>query len=197
MEELLNQYGMSAWWPVMVLVAVPLVVGGLWLRRHARRRAEAIHQARAAHRPIREVGAGTVTLIGLWRPSATGTSGIVEDEPGSEHRVLVERAEDAPPIPDGTMVLVVGCATHEAADPRPTGYRGSPRLWVVEARGDGHFVSARVDALERAAVGARARSGAGAILFACGVMVAVASCVIAYRASHDGHAAYDDSDLSS
>jgi len=189
MEGLLNLYGMSAFWPVMVLAGLPLVVVGLFLRRRARRRAEAIAQASRAQRSIRDVQAGLVTLVGLWRETGVGPA-VVEEEAGSEHRVVIEREAGAAAIPDGTRVVVVGCATHQADDPRPSGYRGSPRVWVVETRGDGQFVSPRPDALARASSSTRALASVGALLFAAGVVVAVASTVIAWRAAHDG--SYDD-----
>jgi hypothetical protein len=186
MEGLLNIYGHSAFWPIMVLLGLPLTVIGLMLRRRARRRTETLAQAARAQRQIRDVQAGLVTLVGLWRDTGNG-SGVLEEEPESEHRVLIERGAGAPQIADGTMVVVVGCATHQADDPRPAGYRGSPRIWVVETRGDGQFVSPDTNALARAAFTARTQAGLGAALFAAGVMVAIASCVIAWRASHDSY----------
>jgi hypothetical protein len=192
MEGLLNEYGLSAWWPVTLLIAVPLVITGLLLRRHARRRALGLSQARASRRKIRDVQAGVVTLVGSWRVSPTGR-GVVEEE-GGEFRVLVDRDPAAPAIADGAQVLVVGCATHQEDDPRPTGYRGSSKAWVVDARGDGHFVSPSVDALERAQWSVRARGSVGAALFAAGLMVAVASCIIAWRAAHTDNV-YEDANL--
>ncbi len=189
MEGLLNEYGMSAWWPAL-LIAVPLVMAGLLLRRHARRRADGIAQARASLRKVRDVQAGVVTVVGTWRAQPGGRA-VVEDE-GAEFRVLVDRDPAAPSIADGAQVLVVGCATHQEDDPRPTGYRGSSKAWVVDARGDGHFVSPSVDALDRAQWSARARGSVGAMLFAAGVMVAVASCVIAWRAAHNEDGAYQN-----
>ncbi len=188
MEGLLNLYGHSAFWPVMVLIGLPLVAFGLILRRRARRRTEALAAAKSAQRQIRDVQAGLVTLVGLWRDTGNG-SGVLEEEPESEHRVLIEREAGAPAIKDGTLVVVVGCATHQTDDPRPAGYRGSPRIWVVETRGDGQLVSPDTEALTRAAFSARTQSGLGAALFAAGIMVAIASCVIAWRAAHDS---YDD-----
>jgi hypothetical protein len=185
MEGLLNHFGMSAFWPVMVFVGLPLIAIGLVLRRRARRKADAAEAAVRAQRPIREVQAGTVTLVGLWRPVAGG--GIVEEEPGSEHRVMVERAEGAPSIADGQMVLVVGCATRQADDPRPAGYRGSPRVWVVETSGDGQMVTPDTNALASAVKVSRAASALGAALFAAGIAIAAASAVIAWRAAHDSY----------
>jgi hypothetical protein len=93
------------------------------------------------------------------------------------------------------MVLVVGCATRQTDDPRPAGYRGSPRVWVVETRGEGQLVTPNVDALARTARMSRVAGALGAALFAAGLAVAVASCVIAWRASHDAFdsATYTDS----
>jgi hypothetical protein len=193
MEGLLNHFGMSAFWPVMVFVGFPLVVIGLLLRRRARQNADRAEAAVRAQRPIREVQAGTVTLVGLWRDLGGG-SGILEEETGSEHRVLVERGEGAPAIADGDLVLVVGCATRQTDDPRPAGYRGSPRVWVVETRGEGQLVTPNTDALARSVRLARVAGAFGAALFAAGLVVAVASCVIAWRASHDAFdsATYSD-----
>jgi len=182
MDGLLNEWGMSAFWPVMVLGAVPLAVIGWLLRRRARTRAYGIALATESRRKIRDVAAGAVTLVGVWRIAGNGQT-LLEEESGSAHRVCVERDGDAPAITDGATVLVVGCATHQLDDSRPTGYRGASKVWVVDTRGDGHFVSPAVDALERAAGAARRRAGVGAMLFAAGIAVALASCVVAYRAA--------------
>jgi hypothetical protein len=194
MEGLLNHFGMSAFWPVMVFIGLPMVVLGLVLRRRARKSADQADAALRAQRPIREVQAGTITLVGLWRDLGGG-NGILEEEPGSEHRVLVERGDGAPAMADGDMVLLVGCATRQTDDPRPAGYRGSPRVWVVETRGEGQLVTPNTDALARAARLSRVAGAIGAALFAAGLAVAVASCVIAWRASHDAcdSATYTDS----
>src|SRR4051812_29754710 len=103
MEALLNEWGMSAFWPVMVLGAVPLVVLGWLLRRRARRRADGIALADESRRKIRDVSAGAVTLVGVWRVAGNGQA-LLEEEPGSEHRVRVERDRDAPPVADGARV---------------------------------------------------------------------------------------------
>jgi hypothetical protein len=185
MEELLNQFGVTAWWAAVVLVAVPLVGVGLALRRQARRRVDRAGLARAARRPIREIVPGAVALVGRWR-ALDGTRGILEDEGG---RVQVERAPFAPAIADGTELLVFGVATRQTDDPTAASYRGESRIWVVDAREKEHLVTAAVDALDRAVARARFRAAAGAVLVAAGVMVAITSSLIAYRANDSIEAA--------
>lgn len=188
MEGLLNSLGLEAFWPVLV-GALPLVVIGFALRRDARRRAERVAQARAAERTLREVHAGAVTLTGTWRV-LDGNRGYLEDAGG---RVLVEREPEAAPLADGAPVLVVGCATHQADDPRASGYRADARLWVIDTRGDGCFATPRTDELARAGSAARLRASLGAFLFAAGIAVALASYVVAWRAAHEVGVSYEDS----
>jgi hypothetical protein len=189
MESFLNEWGVGIVGPVIVLCALPLMVGGLLVRRRGRRRADGLALARAARCKIGDVAAGgTVALAGRWR-ALDGARGILEDPDAPERRVLVERPRDAPPIADGANVLVVGCATTQVDDPRGSSYRGGARIWRVEAHGDEHVVTPEVAALERAAGKARVWSGVGAALFATGLAVALVTCVIAYRAANDGAAA--------
>jgi hypothetical protein len=190
MERLLNIYGLSAVWTVLVC-ALPLVAIGFWLRRDARRRAERVATVRAAERGLREVRGGSVTLTGTWRRS-DGSRGFLEDD-ATKARVLIEREPDAKPLPDGARVLVVGCATHQIDDPCAAGYRADAKLWVVDTRGDGCFSTARPDELTRASAAARARGSLGAILFATGIAVALASGVVAWRAAHEVGVSYEDS----
>src|SRR5438309_1199715 len=131
MEGLLNIYGLSAFWPVLV-AALPLTAIGFALRRDARRRADRVAQARAQERGLREVRGGAVTLTGVWRViEGSGGRAFLEDETGRA-RVMVEREPGAAPFADGARVLVVGCATHEIDDPRAAGYRAEAKLWVVD-----------------------------------------------------------------
>lgn len=183
MEGLLNEYGWAAFGPVLVLLALPLMLSGLLVRRRGRRRADGVTQARACKRNLGDVAAGLVAVEGRWR-ALDGGRGIVEDPAAPERRVLVERADGAAAIADGAGVTVIGVATRQVDDPRGTGYRGPSRVWVIEARGGDH--GATIDGgFERAARAAKALSSFGAALFAAGLVVAVATCVIAYRAAQD------------
>src|SRR5262249_25083412 len=147
--------------------------------------------ARAAERGLREVRGGSVTISGTWR-STDGSRGFLEDD-ATKARVMIEREPDAAPLADGTRLLVVGCATHQVDDPRAAGYRADAKLRVVDPRGDGCFCSARPDELTRASASARARGSLGAILFATGIAVALASGVVAWRAAHEVGVSYEDS----
>lgn len=179
METLLNSYGVYAAWPLF-LVAVPVAVLGLRLRRRALGARAGAEAATRRRRPIRDVRPGEVTLVGAWQP-LEGGRGMLEEEPGSPHRVLVERDEDAPPIAGGTEVLVVGQVSRQLDDPRPAGYRETPRVWVVDARGEAQLVSTRLDALDRARARAGLRAAAAALLFAAAVAVAVAATLVMCR----------------
>jgi len=183
MEGLLNEYGWVAFGPVLVLLALPLMVIGVMLRRRGRKSADGVALTRASRRKIGDVSAGLVAVEGRWR-GLDGGRGIVEEPDAPERRVLVERAPDAPAFDDGAEVVVIGLATRQVDDPRGTGYRGPSRVWVIEARGGEHRATAG-GGLERAARAARGLSTVGAALFAAGLMVALATCVIAYRASQD------------
>jgi hypothetical protein len=183
MEGLLNEYGWAAFGPVLVLLALPLMVVGMLLRNRGRKRAGVVALASTSRRKIGDVSAGLVAIEGRWR-GLDGGRGIVEDPDAPERRVLVERAADAPPLADGADVAVIGMAVRQVDDPRGTGYRGPSRVWVIEAPGGEHRAQAG-GGFERAARAARALSTAGAALFAAGLLVALATCVIAYRASQD------------
>jgi hypothetical protein len=184
MEGLLNEYGWAAFGPVLVLLALPLMVAGLMLRRRGRRRAGGVELARASKRNLGDVSAGLVAVEGAWR-GLDGGRGIVEDPDAPERRVLVEREPDAPAIDEGAVVTVIGLAARQVDDPRGTGYRGPSRVWVIEAHGGEHHASVGTGGLERAARAARTLSSAGAALFAAGLLVALATGVIAYRAAQD------------
>src|SRR5437867_11372851 len=144
MEGLLNEWGVSAIGPIIVLCALPLMVGGRLLRRRGRRRADGVALARAARCKIGDVAAGgTVALAGRWR-ALDGARGILEEPDAPERRVLVERPKGSTPIADGAEVLVVGCATRQVDDPRGASYRGGGRIWRIEAHGDEHVVTPEV-----------------------------------------------------
>jgi hypothetical protein len=184
MESLLNQFGGSAVWPILI-AALPLGVIGLVLRRAARHRLGDAVRARRAERPLAQVRPGMVTVRGRWRTLPDGKT-LVEDESAL---VLVERASGAAPIADGTPVVVVGCATERQAG--PGGYRDGGAVWLIDTRLDGGLVSPRADALDRRVRAARLRSALGAALFATGLAVAAATAVISFRATH---ASYDIAD---
>jgi hypothetical protein len=175
MEWLLNLFEASAFWPAMAIVA-PVAVGGLVVRVRARRRAAQIAVWRAARRRVREVVPGLVTIEGTWR-----APGVVEDQEGGA--VMVAHQGEAPS--DGSSVVVVGCAVDQVDDPRGSGYRGSSRVWRIDARGGDHLVSNEPGMLERSSTSAARHSLVGGLLFACAIGVMAASAVVAWRASHD------------
>jgi hypothetical protein len=178
MEELLNAFGTTALWP-MILVALPLVSGGWWLRRLGRRRTLALARARASRRSIRELTAGEVMVSGRFTALGGGRALLEE----GEDRAVIEREPNAPAIVDGERVLVAGLAIDQVDDPRPGGYRARARLWRIDARGSSALVAPGANGFERATRAARLRGTLGALLFAAGVAVAVASSVIAWRAA--------------
>jgi len=178
METLLNEFGGSAVWPV-VLGALPLMALGLWVRRSGRRRLGLAMEARAAERSLRDVRAGLVAVRGRFARACDGRA-TVED---GAARVYVE---GAPSLSEGTPVVVVGCATHQQADVH-AGYRDGGAAWVIDARGDGNGVSARPDALAHAVRRGRLRATCGAALFALGIAVAAASALVAARAAHGSY----------
>ena len=189
MEGLLNEFGIAGVWPVL-LIALPLGVVGLWVRRRGRARTAELRSAEAARRRLADVAAGPVAADGVWRGEVDGR-GVVEE---GEHRVLVERAAGAPAIADGTRVMLFGCATHAVDDPRRSSYRAQAKTWVIDVRGDGQFLSARADERERRFGRARRLATAGALLFAAGLATVAASAVIGWRASHDGAIEYGQYD---
>lgn len=179
MEGLLNWFGWTAWGPVVAL-ALPLAVGGLWLRAAARQRLESLALTRAARRKPGDVAAGVVTVEGTWR-AVRGGDGLVEDEGGDA--VLVAREPGAEAIADGARVLVVGVAGGEGDDPRGSGYRGHARLPRVVAGGLGHFVTTEPALLERQTRAAQLRATVGAALFAAAVALTAATALVAWRAT--------------
>jgi hypothetical protein len=178
MDALLNELGGAAVWPVL-LAALPLVAVGLWIRRGGRRKLRLALEARAAERSLRDVRAGLVAVRGRWKLAPDGRA-TVEDERARAY------VEGAPRIDEGTPVVVVGCATHRQADVQ-AGYRDGASAWVIDARGEGSGVSARTDALGHAVRLGRARAAVGAALFAVGIALAVASSLVAFRASHPSY----------
>jgi hypothetical protein len=178
METLLNEFGGSAVWPVL-LGALPLVAMGLWVRRAGRRKLRLALEARAAERSLRDVQAGLVAVRGTVKTAPDGR--LTVEEGGA--RAYVEGASR---LDEGTAVTVVGCATHRQADAQAS-YRDGGAAWVIDARGEGNWVSSAPDALSRAVRVGRLRAALGAALFAAGIAVAVASSLVAWRASQSGY----------
>jgi hypothetical protein len=176
MDELLNQFGPLAWCPV-ALGALPLVLLGLVLRRRERRREATLAEVRAATRQVRAIAPGLVAIAGSWRQ--LGAIGLIEDASGA---VLVEQPFERPRIPDGETALVFGCAARQADDPRSVGYRDG-KLWVIDAREPGSFVAVGHETLDRERRVARVVSRVGAALFTVGMLLALGSGVVAWRAS--------------
>jgi hypothetical protein len=183
METLLGLFGSHAWLAV-VAAATPLAVTGLLLRRRALAAGERMVLARRAHRSVGDVERGQVALVGRWRSLAPGRGLLTDDG----HAVVVDLGH-APAPADDAEVMVYGCATHQTLDPRGSDYRSDARVWVIDVRGDAHFVTADPRLLDRGHKRSRAFAGAGTLLLLAGVMIAVTGCVIAYRAAELGYVA--------
>lgn len=177
MEGLLNAFGGSAFWPVVVTV-LPLLAGGIWLRRLGRRRARSLERVRGRARALRDLSAGEVLITGRFTRLSEERA-LIEEEDG---RAVIERGPHAPKVADGSVVWVRGLATDQVDDPRPGGYRASARVWLIDARERGALIAVGPSGIERAIARAGRLGTVGALLFAIGVAVAVASSVIAWRA---------------
>jgi hypothetical protein len=178
MEPLLNLFGPSAALASVVLVALPLTVVGLVLRRRGRRGLERLARLERERARLGDVRAGAVTVVGAWRQLSPGR-GILEDADG--RAVLVEH--DGPAPETAPAFLVAGTATGEVDDPRAIDYRSRARVWRVEARAPFGLCGDESSLVTAAQKSAARGAGLGAALFAAGVAVAMASVIIAVRAA--------------
>jgi hypothetical protein len=178
--------GTGAFCAMAVTLAAPLAIGGLWLRRRARRAIERLRLVESARRAVRDVQAGDVALVGEWR--AIGGQRALLAADGAE--VIIDHRLDQAAIADGARVSVFGRAVRRAPDPRGGGYRSSP-LWVVETADEGHFVRPQPTDPRRERRRAHGFAGLGAALVAVSLGAMIAGSLIAVRSAQP----YDFGDL--
>ncbi len=167
-----------------LLLGAPLALIGLAMRGLARRHEARMLVAAQTRRRIADVmEPGPVALIGPVSRLSEGR--LLVEDPRTQARVVVEH-DDELRLRAGQTLLVYGNARLETGAREggaTSAYRGDARRFIVDARGEEHFVvpcrrepSAQLSAL-------RAQAFSGAVVFAAGVLLASASSAVALSLS--------------
>jgi hypothetical protein len=148
-----------------LLFGLPLVLMGLTMRGLSRRHLGRLLDARERKRRLTELSyAGRVALTGHARLVDDGRVAL-EDPRGA--RVLIEPPADVR-LRDGEPLVVYGDAVELVG--RAAAYREAARSWLVDARGEDHFVLTGVS-LPGAIRRLRAQAVSGAVAFGIGVLL--------------------------
>ena len=188
MEQLLNGLGIHAMLGLVLLGAACLGLGGLALRWQAQRLELHWGLVLGARRPLGEVAAGRVTVIGLWHPLSGGQALVQEGEAG----VLVEPGAADCSIREGTRVLVSGFATRRVDHPAGSSYRQSGLVWLLEGAGEPLEIMVDLERPQRQRARGRWFAGIGAVLLGVAVAIAAAGCAVCWQANSAAPVATED-----